>query len=118
MLGGGMRQVGVLAAAGIFSLERMTKRLAEDHVRAKKLAEGLRQVKGLVVDADSPYTNMVYLNLAENVAVNAQQVTQKMKDLGVLVDPENARRFRLVTHYWIDDDAVEKTVSAFNKALK
>jgi hypothetical protein len=40
-----------------------------------------------------------------------------VKDLGVLVDPENARRFRLVTHYWIDDDAVEKTVSAFQKAL-
>ena len=47
---------------------------------------------------------MVYLNLAEDVPVNAQQVTEKMKDLGVLVDPENARRFRLVTHYWIDDD--------------
>jgi threonine aldolase len=117
MLGGGMRQVGVLAAAGLISLERMTKRLGEDHARAKKLAEGLRQVKGLVVDAGSPYTNMVYLNLAENVRVHAQQVTQKMKDLGVLVDPESARRFRLVTHYWIDDQAVEKTVSAFERSL-
>jgi len=118
MLGGGMRQVGVVAAAGIISLERMTERLAEDHARAKKLADGLRQVKGLIVDAGSPYTNMVYLNLSENVPVNAQQVTQTMKDLGVLVDPENARRFRLVTHYWIDDDAVEKTVSAFKRSLK
>jgi threonine aldolase len=60
---------------------------------------------------------MVYLNLAEDVSVDAQQITQKMKDLGVLVDPENARRFRLVTHYWIDDVAVERTVSAFQKAL-
>jgi threonine aldolase len=118
MLGGGMRQVGVLAAAGIISLERMTKRLGEDHARAKKLAEGLRQVRGLVVDAGSPYTNMVYLNLAENVRVHAQQVTQKMKDLGVLVDPESDRRFRLVTHYWIDDQAVEKTVSAFERSLR
>ena len=117
MLGGGMRQVGVVAAAGIISLERMTKRLGEDHARAKKLAEGLRHVKGLRIDANSPHTNMVYLNLAEESPVDARQVTQRLKDLGVLVDPENARRFRLVTHYWIDDRAVEDTVSAFRAAL-
>jgi len=117
MLGGGMRQVGVVAAAGLISLEIMTKRLADDHVRAKKLAEGLRQVDGLVVDTNSPFTNMVYLNLSEAVTTNAQQITQKMKDFGILVDPENARRFRLVTHYWIDDTAVEKTISGFQKAL-
>jgi len=117
MLGGGMRQVGVIAAAGIISLEKMTRRLGEDHARAKKLAEGLRRVKGLEVDSNSPYTNMVYFNLSKDLSTNAHQVTQKMKDLGVLVDPENARRFRLVTHYGIDDLAVEKTVSAFQQAL-
>lgn len=117
MLGGGMRQVGVIAAAGIISLERMTRRLGDDHARARQLADGLRQLKGLAVDPNSPYTNMVYLNLSEEVAESAQQITQKMKDLGVLVDPENARRFRLVTHYWIDDSAVEQTVSAFQKVL-
>jgi len=117
MLGGGMRQVGVIAAAGLISLERMTRRLGEDHARAKKLADGLRQVKGLVVDANSPYTNMVYLNLSEDVSVDAHQITQKMRDFGVLVDPENARRFRLVTHYWIDDRAVEHTISAFQQTL-
>jgi threonine aldolase len=117
MLGGGMRQVGVVAAAGLLSLEKMTKRLGDDHARARKLAEGLRQVNGLVVDPNSPYTNMVYLNLSDEVESTAQQITQKMKDLGVLVDPENARRFRLVTHYWIDGPAVEQTVDAFRKAL-
>ncbi len=117
MLGGGMRQVGIVAAAGLISLEKMTKRLNDDHARAKKLADGLRQVKGLAVDTNSPHTNMVYLNLSEDVSVNAHQITQKMKDLGVLVDPENARRFRLVTHYGIDDTAVEKTISAFQRAL-
>jgi len=117
MLGGGMRQVGILAAAGIISLEKMTKRLGEDHARAKRMADGLRQVKGLVVDAGSPYTNMVYLNLADDVPANAGQITETMRNLGVLVDPENASRFRLVTHYWIDDEAVEKTVSAFAKSL-
>ncbi|HLO31625.1 MAG TPA: low-specificity L-threonine aldolase [Anaerolineales bacterium] len=117
MLGGGMRQVGVIAAAGIISLEKMTKRLAEDHTRARKLADGLRQVKGLVVDLGSPYTNMVYLNLSEDTSLTAHQITEKMKGFGVLVDPENTGRFRLVTHYWIDDDSVERTVSAFQKAL-
>lgn len=117
MLGGGMRQVGIIAAAGIISLERMTKRLAEDHARAKKMADGLRRIPGLVVDANSPYTNMVYLNLSQDVPSNAQQVTERMKELGVLVDPENARRFRLVTHYWIDDGAVDQAVTAFQKAV-
>ena len=117
MLGGGMRQVGILAAAGIISLEKMTKRLAEDHARAKKMAAGLRQVTGLVVDAGSPHTNMVYLNLAEDLPVDAAQVMEKMKKQGVLVDAENTRRFRLVTHYWIDDEAVKKTVAAFEKSL-
>jgi threonine aldolase len=117
MLGGGMRQAGIVAAAGIISLEKMTKRLSDDHVRAKQMADGLRRINGLIVDANSPYTNMVYLNLSQDVSLNAQQVTEKIKNLGVLVDPENARRFRLVTHYWIDDDAVEKAVSAFQRAL-
>ena len=113
-----MRQSGVVAAAGIISLERMTKRLGEDHTRAKKLAEGLRDVKGLSIDTNSPYTNMVYLNLSEESPSDAHQIARKLKDLGVLVDPENASRFRLVTHYWIDDRAVEKTVSAFRAALR
>jgi threonine aldolase len=117
MLGGGMRQVGVVAAAGIISLERMTKRLTEDHARAQKMAAGLRKVKGIEVDPGSPHTNMVYLNLSEDAPLDAHQITQKMKDDGVLVEPENTVRFRLVTHYWIDDDAVEKTVLAFQKAL-
>jgi threonine aldolase len=117
MLGGGMRQVGVLAAAGIISLEKMTGRLADDHAMAKKLAKGLKQVRGVVLDPGSPYTNMIYFNLAEDVSDNAQQITEKMKEYGVLLDPDGSRRFRLVTHYWIDDDAVEKAVYAFGQVL-
>ncbi|HET9588886.1 MAG TPA: low-specificity L-threonine aldolase [Anaerolineales bacterium] len=117
MLGGGMRQVGVVAAAGIISLEKMVHRLADDHARAQKLADGLRQVNGLVVDQNSPYTNMVYLNLAHDVTLTSTEVSRKMRELGLLVDAENARRFRLVTHYWIDDPAVETAVSAFRQIL-
>lgn len=117
MLGGGMRQVGVIAAAGIISLEKMTARLGEDHRRAKKLADGLRRIDGIVVDENSPYTNMVYLNLADDVPITMRQIAERMRMEGVLVDADHPRRLRLVTHYWIDDEAVEKSVSAFGKAL-
>jgi threonine aldolase len=117
MLGGGMRQVGVVAAAGIISLEKMVNRLVDDHKRAKKLADGLRHVKGIAVDEDSPYSNMVYMNLADGVEIDAQQVCDQVRSMGILLDAENRRRFRLVTHYWIDDQAVEKTILAFREIL-
>lgn len=117
MLGGGMRQAGILAAAGIISLEQMTKRLGEDHARAKALADGLRQVKGVEVDAGSPSTNMVYFNLLDEVTLSVDQIIDKMKKRGVLVDWAAPRRFRLVTHYWVDDAGVEKAISAFREVL-
>jgi threonine aldolase len=118
MLGGGMRQVGVLAAAGMIALEKMSTRLGEDHARAKKLFEGLNQVRGLKLDA-SPSSNMVYFDLLDEVKLSEDQIVDEMKKRGVLVDwwPGH-RRFRLVTHYWIDDAGVEKTLKAFAEILK
>jgi threonine aldolase len=118
MLGGGMRQVGVIAAAGLISLEKMTVRLGEDHTRAKKLADGLRTIPGVAVDEDSPKTNMIYFNLVEGVKVTSQQIGERMKEAGVLVDAYHPHRFRLVTHYWVDDDAVEKSIVAIRKVLQ
>ena len=117
MLGGGMRQVGIVAAAGIVSLEKMVNRLADDHVHARKLADGLREIKGIEVDEGSPYTNMIYLNLSKNAKIDLEQVGKSMKEAGVLLDIEHPSRLRLVTHYWIDDDAVEKSVAAFSQAM-
>jgi len=117
MVGGGMRQAGIIAAAGIFSLENMVGRLSEDHARARRLADGLRQVKALNVDPGLPPTNMVYFNLSEDVEFDTAYVTERVKEFGVLVSPEDARRFRLVTHYWIDDAGVDLTVKAFQNAL-
>jgi threonine aldolase len=118
MLGGGMRQVGVLAAAGLISLEIMTLRLDEDHARARKLADGLRQVRGLDLDVGTPSTNMIYMNILDGVKFDAGQISAKMKAKGVLLDNENARRFRLVTHYWIDDKSVDLVIQAFHDVLK
>ena len=117
MLGGGMRQAGVLAAAGLISLEKMSTRLEQDHTRAKKLFEGLKQVQGLKLDA-SPLSNMVYFDLLDEVKLSVNQIIEEMKRRGVLIDWAGPRRFRFVTHYWVDDAGVEKTLKAISEVLK
>jgi len=117
MLGGGMRQAGVLAAAGIVALEKMVSRLGEDHTRARALAEGLSELRGLVLDAGTPATNMVFMSLAAYVPLSASEVADKLKERGVLVGMAGMRRFRLVTHCWIGDEDVEKAVAAFKSVL-
>ena len=116
MLGGGMRQAGVLAAAGLISLEKMSTRLGQDHARAKSLFEGLNQFQGLKLDA-RPSSNMVYFDLLDEVKLSVNQIVEEMKLRGVLVDWAGPRRFRLVTHYWVDDVGVEKTLKAFGEVL-
>ncbi|SRR5581483_10527517 len=118
MLGGGMRQAGVLAAAGIVALEKMTKRLSEDHARARNLAEGLSENRNIILDAGTPATNMIFFNLAPGVKLSTSQIEEKMKTKGILVHASGERRFRLVTHYWIDDKAVDKTVAVFADVLQ
>jgi threonine aldolase len=117
MLGGGMRQVGVVAAGGLISLEKMAGRLGQDHARAKSLFDGLKQVSGLRLAAQ-PSSNMVYFDLEDSVALTESQIIEEMKQRGVLVDYSAPRQFRLVTHYWVDDAGVEKTVQALKDVLK
>lgn len=116
MLGGGMRQVGVLAAAGLLSIEKMTARLKQDHARAEKLYEALNQVPGLRVEA-KPSSNMVYFKLADHVRLTEDEIVAEMKKRGVLVDWSAPREFRLVTHYWVDDAGVEKAANALSEVL-
>jgi threonine aldolase len=118
MLGGGMRQVGVIAAAGLISLEKMTKRLDQDHVRARKLLEGLKGMRGVIVEEPPMLTNMVFFNLTDEIKLSVEQIMDEMKKRGCLVDWAGPRRFRLVTHYWVDDAGVEKTLQGFKEVLK
>ncbi len=115
-LGGGMRQAGVLAAAGIVALETLVERLAEDHARARNLAEGLSEIPHIRLDGMPP-TNMVFFNLADSVKLTVEQIEAKMQERGILVHATGKRRFRLVTHYWIDEAAVEKTIAGFEAVL-
>jgi threonine aldolase len=117
-LGGGMRQAGILAAAGIVALETMVHRLADDHVRAKHLAEGLSKTPGIVLDPGSPATNMIFFSLADSVILTTAQIEEQMKARGLLVNASGPRRFRLVTHVWIGDGDVEKVVTAFREVLQ
>jgi len=118
LLGGGMRQAGVLAAAGIVALEKMVSRLGEDHARARMLAAGLSENRCLVLDAGTPATNMVFMNLSDDVPFSAAEVAERMKERGVLAGVSGARRFRLVTHCWVDEEGVERAVAAFDDILK
>ena len=96
----------------------MTGRLVEDHQRAQRLAQGLAALPELVMDPGTPYSNMVFCGLVENFSMDAEQVAAQLAKQGVLVGDISARRFRLVTHYWIDDRSVETTIAAFAEALK
>lgn len=116
-LGGGMRQAGILAAAGIVALEEIVPRLKEDHIRAAKLATGLAAIPGVILDTKVPPSNMVYLTLGEVIPLDAREVSRQLKERGVLVGTVGARRFRLVTHYWVDDRAIEVTIRTFKEVL-
>lgn len=117
-VGGGMRQAGVLAAAGIVALNEMVERLADDHKRARRLAEGLAQIPGISVEVDKVRTNMVFFNLAENVPLDAEEVAARMRETAdVWVGTNGPRGFRAVTHYWVDDNGVEAFLGALRHVL-
>jgi len=116
-LGGGMRQAGVLAAAGIIALEEMVDRLGEDHQHAIELAGALSAVEGVRLDKSSPNTNMVYIEIDSSMNTSAQDCAAKLRNEGVLVGITGPRHFRLVCHYWIKDEHLPQVVQGFKNAL-
>jgi threonine aldolase len=117
-LGGGMRQAGILAAAGIVALDRMVDRLAEDHLRAKSLAGGLAHIPGLILETPIPATNMVFVRLSDDISMTSQQIAARLlADHKVKVGTVGPRRFRMVTHYWIDDEGIERTLHGLGQVL-
>jgi len=114
-LGGGTRQAGVLAAAGIIAIETMSKRLGEDHARARRLAEGIANISGFSLAFGMPSSNMVFIDMAPSVKYSAQEAVAKLMEDGIKIGISGERRFRMVTHYWINDEAVERTINAFSR---
>jgi threonine aldolase len=116
-LGGGMRQAGVLAAAGIVALETMVDRLVEDHRRARELARALSEIPGILVEDIAPPSNMVYIRMAPEARLDEVGLLQALARDKIKIGPVGPRRIRLVLHYWIDDEGVGRTARAIRTAL-
>jgi len=116
VLGGGMRQAGILAAAGIVALTEMTDRLVEDHENARRLAEGLARINGLSVDPGSVKTNIVYIDITHN-DVSSTDLTDRLSREGVLLLPTGPRQMRAVTNYHITADDVEYAVGVIRHEI-
>lgn len=117
-LGGGMRQAGVIAAAGIVALEEMVDRLSEDHRRAFSLAKGLKEIFGVTLPMGMPQTNMVFPALPTDFPGTAAEVAAELSKRRVRVGVVGERMFRMVTHYWVDDDAIQYTLDMFQQVLR
>lgn len=103
-LGGGMRQVGVLAAAGLIALEKMPHRLQEDHQNARLLAEELADAPGIRLDPPRPQTNIVILDIGET-GLSSEEFCTRLRQRGVLASAAGPNRIRLVTHFDVDREA-------------
>lgn len=114
-LGGGMRQAGILAAAGLYALDHHLERLGEDHERARRLAEGIAGVSGARVVP--PETNIVMIHL-ERPGLEAAGVIAHCEEAGVLVSEFAPGQLRMVTHLDVDDDAVARAIPVVRRALE
>jgi threonine aldolase len=117
MLGGGMRQAGILAAAGLIALEIMTQRLDEDHENARLLAEGLADMPQMEIDLSRVQTNMVFFGLRDDAGITAPELAERLKTHNILIMVMDERRFRAVTHYWIRPEHIIQTLVAIQKEL-
>ncbi len=116
-LGGGMRQVGVLAAAGLIAIEESPKVLREDHANAKRLAEGLAEMRGVTIDPERAQTNIVIFDIA-GTGMSTTQFAAELKSRGVLANGINAREMRMVTHYDLSREAIERTLKIAKEILE
>ncbi|MGE0085851.1 MAG: low-specificity L-threonine aldolase [Desulfococcaceae bacterium] len=117
ILGGGMRQSGILAAAGIVALTEMPRRLAEDHDNARKLALGLSEIRGISPDPGTVRSNIVYFDLTRE-DMSAQDLADHLKQYGVQVLPLGpGKRLRAVTHYHITSQDIDYVLKIFQKVM-
>jgi threonine aldolase len=117
MLGGGMRQAGVLAAAGIVALEEGPKRLWMDHNNAKELARGLAEIPGIELNVEKVQTNIVIFSIEESGMTSADFLAE-LKKKNILALPVDAHRVRMVTHLDVDRAAVDAAVAATAQIMR
>ena len=117
VLGGGMRQSGIIAAAGIVALEQMVERIAEDHKNARRLTEGIARIEGLSVDPAKTQTNIVYFDLASERST-AQKLVMELGKKGIKLLPVGPRRLRAVTHYGISAEDIDLTLATLRELME
>ncbi len=117
VLGGGMRQSGVIAAAGIIALEQMVDRLAEDHANARRLAEGIARIPGLSIDLAGVKTNIIYFDLVSDQPTNDEFVI-RLGQKGIKLLPTGSSRFRMVTHHGISTEDIDATLVALTEVME
>ena len=115
LVGGGMRQAGILAAAALYALDNHIERLAEDHANARKLADGLGQIAGVRVDA--PHTNLVYFNLTPG-PLTAAELNSRLCARGVLMHATGPHALRAVMHMDVGSEDVDRAIEAVATELK
>lgn len=116
VVGGGMRQAGVLAAAGIVAMNQMVNRLEEDHRNAKRFAEHLTDISGLSINLDFVMTNIVYIDVTQT-GLTAQMVANRLDRQGIRLLPTGPQRLRAVTNYHITADDIDHALHIFPKVL-
>jgi threonine aldolase len=116
-LGGGVRQIGHMAAAGIIALQTMFERLAEDHTNARRLAEGIHAVRPELVDLDPVQTNMVVVETAP-AGLTGRQLSAKLEEGGVLCHATGSHRIRLVTHCDVSAEQIEQALAIIMNVLR
>lgn len=116
LLGGGMRQVGVLAAAGLVALEETPKRLHIDHENARLLAEGVANLAGVSIDPEKVVTNIVIFDVS-GAKVSAVGICTKLKEQGILASPFG-NSIRMVTHYGVSREDIETTIKALEEIMQ
>jgi len=117
MVGGGMRQAGVIAAAGIEALNNMVDRLADDHANARRLVEGLAEIPGFAVDLGSVRTNIIIWRLTAEQAT-PQEVAERMGAQGVKITAIGGGQFRAVTHYGIEASDIDRAVDVARQVME
>ena len=118
IMGGGMRQAGILAAAGIIALEEQTCRLAEDHARAKKIALELAKIPGIIIKPEEVDINMIFFSWTPAKDPNiAASVIETFKKRNIIVSHRGGGLFRFIIHYWIGDTEVEAILAASKEAF-
>ena len=116
-LGGGMRQSGLLASAGIYSFNNMIERLEEDHNNAQLLALGLSEIDEIKIDLDKIYTNIIFFNL-QNTSIKDAELISQLLNNNIKIDSKGNRKFRMVTHYGIEKNDISTVVNQIKIILK